>query len=63
MASCIVPPVHGYALYVRRDARRNRGLHGARIIVECCNRRADVEEGIVNSVLGYKRRDDEILGR
>ena len=39
------------------------GLHRPRIIVDSCDRRADVEEGIVNSVLGYKRRDDEVLGR
>ena len=63
MASCIVHPVHGYALYIGRNARGNMGLHRPRIIVDSCDRRADVEEGIVNSVLGYKRRDDEVLGR
>ena len=63
MASCIILPIHGYALYVCWDARGDGCLDRFGVIVDRCDRRADVEEGIVNGILGCKRRNYKVLGR
>jgi len=52
-----------HASHVCRRARRDRRLHGARVVSVHLHRRARVEVPVVHGVLGYHRREHEELAR
>ena len=55
------PPVDGDVLNVHRRAWRDCLLRGFGIVVDSGDSCADVKVGVVDGVLGYEGREDDVL--